>query len=597
MQSDNTNLIPELQQQLQESKRLLAANDAAAEGVALQVLQQAAKISSDEYMAYAYCCLSAISHEQKFDDHKALEYARLAVQHTTHFKPSFVRITALYQLALTYQFMHQYVDCISTLHECLRMFEFYDLNSDEYDTLKQGVNYTLGIGYINIGLYGLSKNYLQTALEYSVKMQNEVLVRRCRITLANLFKYSTEHDKALEQYNSIIDATATQVDDDQVALVYDYIGQIYAEKQEYEKAEKYFLDAIAMRERIGNELRTIYTYFSYARMLFIMKKIEEAHVYFDKVKDILTRRADRFDEQLTNDIYYEMYAAMGDYEKAYSYFKNMELALVGREVMENTLKNVFEGERMKQAHVKEQADQLAKLNEEMNSYAKQLELSNKDLKTYAHTTSHDLREPLRMVSTYMTILEAKLKDKLNEEEKVFLRFAVDGSKRMDEMISRILDSAKGNKSVKPIDLNKLVETVKQNLTRLINDKKAEVIVQGTLPMVIADDIQMMQVFQNLVTNAIKYNNSKVPQITISSEQSADTVTLSIADNGVGIPEDKRSSVFEMFTRVENASGADGTGIGLSTVKGIVEKMKGRIWIEGNEPHGTIFKIQIPAPKL
>lgn len=597
MQSDNTNLIPELQQQLQESKRLLAANDAAAEGVALQVLQQAAKISSDEYMAYAYCCLSAISHEQKFDDHKALEYARLAVQHTAHFKPSFVRITALYQLALTYQFMHQYVDCISTLHECLRMFEFYELNSDEYDTLKQGVNYTLGIGYINIGLYGLSKSYLQTALEYSVKMQNDVLVRRCRITLANLFKYSKEHDKALEQYNSIIDATATQVDDDQVALVYDYIGQIYAEKQEYEQAEQYFLDAIAMRERIGNELRTIYTYFSYARMLFVMKKTEEAHTYFDKVKDILERRADRFDEQLTNDIYYEMYAAMGDYEKAYSYFKNMELALVGREVMENTLKNVFEGERMKQQHVKEQADQLAKLNEEMNSYAKQLELSNKDLKTYAHTTSHDLREPLRMVSTYMTILEAKLKDKLNEEEKVFLRFAVDGSKRMDEMISRILDSAKGNKSVKPIDLNKLVETVKQNLTRLINDKKAEVIVQGTLPMVIADDIQMMQVFQNLVTNAIKYNNSEVPQIIISNEQSADSVILSIADNGVGIPEDKRSSVFEMFTRVENASGADGTGIGLSTVKGIVEKMKGRIWIEGNEPQGTIFRIQIPAPKL
>ncbi len=180
---------------------------------------------------------------------------------------------------------------------------------------------------------------------------------------------------------------------------------------------------------------------------------------------------------------------------------------------------------------------------------------------------------------------------------MFLRFAVDGSKRMDEMISRILDSAKGNKSVKPIDLNKLVETVKLNLTRLINDKKAEVVVQGTLPMVIADDIQMMQVFQNLVTNAIKYNNSTVPQISISSERSADSVTLSIADNGVGIPEDKRSSVFEMFTRVENASGADGTGIGLSTVKGIVEKMKGKIWIEGNAPQGTIFKIQIPAPKL
>lgn len=233
----------------------------------------------------------------------------------------------------------------------------------------------------------------------------------------------------------------------------------------------------------------------------------------------------------------------------------------------------------------------------MQQYSKTLESSNKDLKSFAHVTSHDLREPLRMVSTYMTILEAKLKDKLTEEEKTFMRFAVDGSKRMDEMITRILNTAKGSQSTtKPVDLNKTIEQLKMNLTKLMVEKNAEVSF-GNLPVLMADDIQMLQVFQNLVTNAIKYNNSKTPQVKISCERKNSCIEISVADNGVGIPEQAREKVFEMFSRVENQSGADGTGIGLSTVKNIVEKMKGKIWIEGNELSGSVFKIQFSNNNL
>ena len=128
---------------------------------------------------------------------------------------------------------------------------------------------------------------------------------------------------------------------------------------------------------------------------------------------------------------------------------------------------------------------------------------------------------------------------------------------------------------------------------MIQEKNAEINFEN-LPTVIADDIQMLQVFQNLVTNAIKYNNSGKPVIKITSAAKGNFFQVSVFDNGVGIPEEAREKVFEMFSRVENASGADGTGIGLSTVKSIIEKMKGKIWIEENQPHGSVFQILLPV---
>jgi|GEM_PF-2503537 len=593
--NDTNTGVEQLNTLLEECAALTRQGKAEAEQMARSVLATANAIANDALIAKAYCLLSQIYHEIKFDDEKALAFADLAVQHTNSFEPGVDKIAALYQLATCYQYVHDQAKCITLLHECLRMFEFYNLNTDEYDLLQNGVNYTLGIAYINIGLFRLSVSYLQAALKYAIKINDPVLLKRSRITLANIHKYANENDKALEQYDVILNEYADQPENDQLALVYDYIGQIYTGKQDYEKAEANFLKAIAIRERIGNELRTAYSYFTYARMLFILERNDEGQVLFDKMKDIIDRNPERFDAQITNDIYYELYAAKGEYEIAYRYFSRMELAYVSTKVMESTLSNIFESERVKQLRIKEQADMLGKLNDEMSSYSKQLESTNKDLKTYAHTTSHDLREPLRMVSTYMTILEAKLKDKLSDEERVFLKFAVDGSKRMDEMITRILDSAKGNRSAnfKPVNLNTLVDTVRTNLTRLITDKHAQV-TNTELPIIIADDVQILQVVQNLVTNAIKYNKSEVPQIQISSVTDAGYHTISVADNGVGIPESERANVFEMFTRVENPSGADGTGIGLSTVKNIVEKMKGKIWIEGNQPNGSVFKIQLPV---
>ena len=134
--------------------------------------------------------------------------------------------------------------------------------------------------------------------------------------------------------------------------------------------------------------------------------------------------------------------------------------------------------------------------------------------------------------------------------------------------------------------------IKQNLNRLITEKHAHTEAME-LPTILAEEVQMVQLFQNLISTAVKYNTSAEPLVTISYVLRDSKHMIRVADNGVGIPEDKRKRIFEIFERIENQSNADGTGIGLSTCKSIVERMNGSISVESNQPEGSVFVIELP----
>jgi signal transduction histidine kinase len=433
--------------------------------------------------------------------------------------------------------------------------------------------------------------YFTKASDLFHQLNDEKGMLIAKQSLASYHFHQEEHDKALAIFEELIEKYES-TDDENLQIALDYASQIFRDRKNFEKAREYQLRALAVRKLIGNEARLSYSYFSMAKICYQTNRKAEGDKYFELLKGIIEKHPAFFTESLVLDIYWDLYGEMGEFEKSYNYYKQIKSHVAEPEVLEKMMRTVLESEREKQKQAATQAQQLRNLNFEMNDYAKQLENTNKDLKNYAHVTSHDLREPLRMVSTYMSILESKLSSKLDEQEKIFLRFAVDGSKRMDEMITTLLDAAKGTKTKEQkVDLNVILETVKQNLLRLMDDKNA-LVRFTTLPVVSGNEIQFTQVFQNLVTNAIKYNTSEQPLINISAEKSGNDWWISVADNGVGIPKEKRKTVFEMFSRVENESKEDGTGIGLSTVQKIIQKMNGEIWIENNEPQGTVFKIRL-----
>ncbi len=583
-----------LEEQLGHYEALLRKGEPVSEQQASHLLQLALDLEEEESATRAYLLLSSIQLNCTLDHVKALDYAKLALEQSEDLPDFYWRIKALNATATCHHMLRDYPNELKWLQQALRLLESSRCSSIEYYPLHHTTNYSMGVMYSQMGLHTIAVPYIEEAMKYCAGINDRQVFFKTKLTFANLRMYKREYETSLAAYEELYNAYGDLNDTEQWAILNNYMSIIHLQRERYDLSEKYIREAVRIREKIGNELRLNYSYFTLTKLLYSTGRTEEGDKYFAVIEKVMEKYPYVYDRQIRNDIFYELYAAKGDYQKAYGFFKELDISFVSNDILEATIGSIFDAEQEKQKSVQEDAEHFRKLNDEMQSQSAELQKLNKDLNNYARTTSHDLREPLRMVSTYMSILEAKLKDKLTEDEKQFLRFAVDGSKRMDEMVTRILNSARGKQNVmKPVDLNKVAEQLKVNLTKLIAEKNAEVTFES-LPVLMADDIQMLQVFQNLVTNAVKYNNSAKPVIRISSQAKGGFFQISVADNGVGIPEEAREKVFEMFSRVENASGADGTGIGLSTVKSIIEKMKGKIWVEENEPAGSVFQILLPA---
>jgi signal transduction histidine kinase len=227
-------------------------------------------------------------------------------------------------------------------------------------------------------------------------------------------------------------------------------------------------------------------------------------------------------------------------------------------------------------------------------YAKELERSNEDLVDFAYHASHDLQEPLRMVTGYCELLEKRCGDSLKPEAHELVGHAVSGARRMQELINGLLAYARiGAKLGLPhsTDCGTLLEVTLENLAPMIEGTGAE-ITHDPLPIVVADTMQLGQVMQNILGNAMKFARG-VPRIHVSCEERPTEHVLSIRDNGIGIDASKAERVFEPFVRLHTPDEYPGTGIGLSICKKIIERHGGRIWVEAAPEGGSVFSFTIP----
>ncbi|HEX5214926.1 MAG TPA: PAS domain S-box protein [Vicinamibacterales bacterium] len=226
----------------------------------------------------------------------------------------------------------------------------------------------------------------------------------------------------------------------------------------------------------------------------------------------------------------------------------------------------------------------------------ELSRSNQELEQFAYVASHDLQEPLRMVSNYTQMLARRYKDNLDADANEFIDFAVDGAKRMQALIHDLLQYARvgtRGKEFKPVPGAKVVGDGLANLTSAIEESQAEIKV-GDLPVFNCDAIQLAQVFQNLIGNAIKFRRpNSVPVITVTSTRKADHHLVTIADNGIGIDPKYFERIFQMFQRLHGRTEYPGTGIGLALCKKIVERHGGRISVESEPGKGTTFSFTLP----
>lgn len=222
--------------------------------------------------------------------------------------------------------------------------------------------------------------------------------------------------------------------------------------------------------------------------------------------------------------------------------------------------------------------------------------SNAELEQFAYVASHDLQEPLRMVTSYMRLLSERYSDKVGKDGGEFIAYAVDAAARMQRLISDLLlysrTGAKGRK-FHPVDCNKVFNLAMANLKEIIGESYAEIIV-SPLPMVNGDDTQLIQLFQNLLGNAIKFRSEKPVNVDVSAVRQGEGWLFSVRDNGIGIDPQYFEKVFQIFKRLHSRTDYPGTGIGLAVCKKIVESHGGRIWIESVPGSGTTFFFTIPS---
>lgn len=228
--------------------------------------------------------------------------------------------------------------------------------------------------------------------------------------------------------------------------------------------------------------------------------------------------------------------------------------------------------------------------------AQELARSNRELEQFAYVASHDLQEPLRMVTSYTQLLGRRYKGKLDSDADEFIAYAVDGAARMQELINDLLDYSRvttQGKGFEPIDGEAVLGKALGNLQAAVVESGAR-ISHDLLPTVKADATQLGQVFQNLISNAIKFRGDRPPEIHVGAERRDGACQFSIRDNGIGIDPKHFDRLFVIFQRLHTREEYPGTGIGLALCRRIVERHGGKIWVESQPGKGSTFYFTIPA---
>jgi signal transduction histidine kinase len=259
--------------------------------------------------------------------------------------------------------------------------------------------------------------------------------------------------------------------------------------------------------------------------------------------------------------------------------------------------------RALESRVQERTKELEDANTILRAHEKSLEQqteelmrSNAELERFAYLASHDLKEPIRTVSSYVQLLATRYKGRLDKDADDFIHYAVDATQRMDKLIRDVLSYCRAgtrDKTVQSCDVNQILARVRENLATAILETSAS-LSSDPLPMIVANETEMVQLLQNLIGNAIKFHSQEPPRVHISAGRKRNHWVFMVRDEGIGISPEYQTRIFRIFQRLHNATEYPGTGIGLAICKKIVESYGGQIWVESAPGNGSSFFFNLPA---
>jgi light-regulated signal transduction histidine kinase (bacteriophytochrome) len=232
----------------------------------------------------------------------------------------------------------------------------------------------------------------------------------------------------------------------------------------------------------------------------------------------------------------------------------------------------------------------------LTQQAEELWRSNRELEQFAYVSSHDLKEPLRKIASYTQLLEQRFSERLDVEGKRYLSHVLNGVDRMQSLIHDLLVYSRTGKEemrFEPVDMKRIVQQAVGDLETSMQENGAEVTMDD-LPVIEAQPAQMHQLFQNLISNAIKFHGAVSPRVHVSARKEGEEWIFRIKDNGIGIDPKYQEQIFKIFQRLHSRNEYPGTGIGLAICKKIVERHGGRIWVESTPGDGSSFLFSVPV---
>ncbi len=572
----------------------------------------------------------------------ALDYAFECYHFANEKEDKNLLARALQSISSLYATTLQYEDIFKYAKQSLRLAQ---ISRDKETEIVALIN--LSAAYGSTGDYKNCMIHLMDSLKKSEAIKYRSNIAKCHGNIGTLYTYLSNNDEALKHYEIVYNEYIDVIDKrDEVALLVN-LGDLYFARKELDFADTYYtlcleqairinfneIIAIALgnKSKLENKRGNIKEALQYAsqaqkyheklnfesnnyhahllnlaEISLGKKNYEQAIKYGEEGQKLCILRKDNYHLSHMFDVLAKAHEGLKNFETALA-FRNKYIKL--KQELNNEQKYHYIIDMQIAYETEKKEKEIAQLTKENQLQAllleksKQIEVknellerANQELQQFTYAASHDLKEPLRMIGSYTTLLERRLKGKLDDSTTEFMHYISSGVLRMNKLLEDLLKYAtllNNNHQQEWVDLNNVVQDVLDNFQLKIQETNA-IIEVDKLPTIKGYRSQLLQLFQNLISNAIKFRKSDlVPSITISNQEDPQQYIIVVKDKGIGIPADSQKKVFDIFYRLHRKQDYEGTGIGLALCQKIALKHGGIIWMESKEDIGTSFFISLP----
>ncbi len=499
---------------------------------------------------------------------------------------------------------------LGSVHEKLKnneeslKYNMLSLQLAEKQEYKTGIAYSKGniaMNYLTQGDFSKAEKYLKESIALKHELGDRYGTLGNGIDLSQLYILWEKPKMAIPILEKALDLAITVESKNRESDIYKRFASVYDELNNPVKSHFYMKKYVALKDSLLNE-KTLEEMGQSQKRYEVQTKEHEIEI-LRKENQILGK--DKEIQQLQ--IYIGIIVIIAFLFAGWWIRNRMKLQQKTNQLLEEKNEEI----KVQNLELKSAQDQLINANtlleennlllgdknEEIKVKNKQLEHSNEDLQQFAYVASHDLKEPLRMINSYTKLIERRYNDLFDESGKEFMHFVTDAVKRMETLLDDLLDFSRAGTQETPkegISVETVMLLVEANLRHRFELLKAKLIVNNeNLPAIKAHRTQLLQLLQNLVSNGVKFKGDRDPIVTVDCVKREDDYVISVKHNGIGISDENKKKVFEMFKRLHTRDEYEGTGIGLATCKRIVSSWGGDIWVESEVGEGSTFFFSIP----